>query len=229
MERVRDKITTFRKRWKSAVNDTGEKLVYYSVSIIIQTQNSALANAIVRESKVMPNSILAAAKSWRARVRHVQAPVYSFWTGMTINGIEQPPFNPCDTLFQPGHFTDLFNETPTLSTFQNTPKETATPIYGISNDPQNPQAQPIQGIIDPSTQLSITTTKWIQWFTLSEMDTQLNLVRAVYKMNHNYRYSVPYKNPEEERNIMQGYVNNCVTHQHEDFKAFYLRYHLDDP
>jgi hypothetical protein len=89
---------------------------------------------------------------------------------------------------------------------------------------------PLKDIIDLSTQTSITITNWIQWFTQSQTNTQLvKFVRAIYEMNHNYRYSVPYKNPEKERNIMQDYVNHCVTHQHEDFKAFHRRYHLDDP
>jgi hypothetical protein len=89
---------------------------------------------------------------------------------------------------------------------------------------------PLKDVIDLPTQISITITNWIQWFTLSQTNTQLvKFVRAIYEMNHNYQYSVPYKNPEKERNIMQDYVNHCVTHQHEDFKAFHRRYHLDDP
>ncbi|KAA8906181.1 hypothetical protein TRICI_005174 [Trichomonascus ciferrii] len=80
---------------------------------------------------------------------------------------------------------------------------------------------PLKDIIDLSTQLSITTTNWIQWFTLPQTTTQLvKFVRAIYEMNHNYRYSVPYKSPERERNIMQDYVIHCITQKHEDFKPF---------
>jgi hypothetical protein len=325
MEKVRDSVTLFGKRWQTAANDKGKKLVYYSVSIIFQTQNIALANAIMRESKAMPDSLLAAAGSWRARVKHVQTPLYNFWIGMTINGIEQRRFNPYGTLFHPENFTDIFNDPPSLSTFRNTRKKFYTvPLIPFENvtaktyldrcnnqtdipfsdqawiiwkrlmkirrrapvatdiahrmlnrdlpnigewgsdylqkstyviDPTTTcllcrqakdklshlymecpmtlkilKLSPLKDIIDLSTQTSITITNWIQWFTQSQTNTQLvKFVRAIYEMNHNYRYSVPYKNPEKERNIMQDYVNHCVTHQHEDFKAFHRRYHLDDP
>ncbi|KAA8896869.1 hypothetical protein TRICI_006824 [Trichomonascus ciferrii] len=128
MEKVRDSVTLWGKRWQTAGNDKEKKLVYYSVSIIFQIQNTKLADAIMVESKAMPDSILRAVGSWRSRIKHTPTPLYNFWIGMTINGIEQRRFNPYGTLFHPEKFSGFSNDLdpPTLSTFRNTRKKFCT-------------------------------------------------------------------------------------------------------
>ena len=90
-------------------------------------------------------------------------------------------------------------------------------------------------------QTAITQALWLQWFMTPGMSEMLvRFIRAIYEMNHSYRFSTYFTTWDEEEAIMKAYVIQELQKKHQNFHYFHrgynqnkkprnIRYHLDNP